>query len=68
MEKNMRRIVGIFVSAALVVTAVAFWAGAAMRSDAASKALGSVSTTSQIDPGKMMRDARDLPEQASALY
>jgi hypothetical protein len=68
MEKNMRQIVGIFVTAALVVTAVAFWAGSAMRSDATSKAHGSVSTTSQIDPGKMMRDVRDLPEQASALY
>jgi hypothetical protein len=63
MEAKMRKTIGITAAVALTIAAVAAWANASIRADAAMKTLGPMVTDAQIDTTELTKTARNLPVQ-----
>jgi hypothetical protein len=63
MEAKMLKSIGIITAVALTIAAVAAWANASIRTDAALKTLGPMATEAQIDTTELTKAARNLPVQ-----
>ena len=64
----MRRTFGIATAAALTIAAIAAWATASIRSDAALKTLGPMAIEAQIDIIDLMKTAQNLPAEKFDAY
>ena len=64
----MRKTIGITTAVALTIAAVAAWANASIRTDAALKTFGPMATEAQIDTTELTKAARNLSVQKFDAY
>jgi hypothetical protein len=59
----MRRTLGVVAATAVTLAVLAVWAATSIRTEAASKTLGSMAIAIQGDPFELMRTAENLPTE-----
>jgi hypothetical protein len=64
----MTKSISVIVAVAFTIAAVAAWANASIRADAALKTFGPMVTDAQIDTIELTKTARNLPTQEFAAH
>jgi len=68
METKMRKSIGTAAVVALTMAAIAAWANASIRRDAATQMLGPMAVEAQIDATELTKTALNLPVQKFDAY